>query len=44
MKEEGHCAALFNKVAANAAQTQREENKRLRAEGAYHMAAYAPCR
>jgi len=42
--DQGRCAALLNKVAADAAQTQREENERLRAGGAYHMAAYVPCR
>ncbi|MDR6155587.1 transposase [Acidovorax delafieldii] len=35
MKLEGRCAAPSNKVAADAAQTLREENERLRAEVAY---------
>ena len=35
MKLKGRCAAPSNKVAADAAQTQREENERLRAEVAY---------
>ncbi|MBK7718892.1 MAG: transposase [Simplicispira sp.] len=35
MKLKGRCAAASNKVAADAAQTQREENERLRAEVAY---------
>lgn len=35
MKLEGRCAALSNKVAADAVQSLREENERLRAEVAY---------
>lgn len=35
MKLEGRCAAPSNKVVADAAQTLREENERLRAEVAY---------